>query len=383
MSAPPPPPTVAASIEGAGRATDESRPRTFPCEGCGANLEFSIDTQSLQCPFCGHVKELEIAPDAEVAEQDLRATLQRLAERRAEGGDPVVAGVREVRCGDCGADVRFTGTLTSDECPYCGAAMQLDGAHDAVDRIRVDGVLPFRVERETAAGNLAAWVRSRWFAPNDFLRRGVRGRFHGVYYPFWTFDALTMSAYRGERGEHYWVTVRAGDKTRRVRRTRWYPTSGSFRRFFDDVLVLAGKGLDRGLVHRLDPWPLDGCIPFTQEVLAGYLARTYDTTLQDGFSDAEQRIEAALRQETRERIGGDEQRIHSLRTEYGALAYKHLLLPLWLLAYKYHGKTYQVVVNAATGEVQGTRPWSWVKITLAIVSALAVAAIVYYLVQMR
>ena len=40
-----------------------------------------------------------------------------------------------------------------------------------------------------------------------------------------------------------------------------------------------------------------------------------------------------------------------------ALTYKHLLLPLWLLAYRYSETTYQVMVNAQTGEVQGERPW--------------------------
>ena len=45
-------------------------------------------------------------------------------------------------------------------------------------------------------------------------------------------------------------------------------------------------------------------------------------------------------------------------TNYHALTYKHLLLPVWMLAYRYGKKTYRVVVNAGTGEVQGGRPWS-------------------------
>jgi DNA-directed RNA polymerase subunit RPC12/RpoP len=383
-STPPPPPPVSpdgmVSSTGAGREVDPARPRVFPCDGCGANLEFSIDVQSLRCPFCGHVKAIEVAAGAAVEEQDLRAALARVAAQRSDG-DERIAGVQEVRCGDCGAEVRFVGTLTSDGCPYCGAAIQLDGVHEAEDRIKVDGVLPFQVPKDRARANLAAWVRSRWFAPNLFRRRGVEGRFQGVYLPFWTYDALTSNEYRGERGDHYWVTVRQGDKTTRVRKTRWSSASGSFRRFFDDVLVLAGRGLPRDLLDALDPWPLDGCMPFTPAVLAGHLARTYDLPLEEGFREAEQRIEAALRAEVRRRIGGDEQRIHDLRTGYGALSYKHLLLPVWLLAYKYHGKTYQVVVNAATGEVQGTRPYSWLKISLAVLAGLALAGGIYLLTQ--
>ena len=53
------------------------------------------------------------------------------------------------------------------------------------------------------------------------------------------------------------------------------------------------------------------------------------------------------------------------------MTYKHLLLPLWLLSYRYKKTVYQVVVNAQTGEVQGERPFSWIKISLAVIAAAA------------
>lgn len=381
---PPVPPVAGVSSEGAGAEVDQTRARTFPCAGCGAALTFSIEVQSLACGFCGTVREFDSTDGRAVDEQDLRAMLRDIAAGRVaagrdaerEDGEPVV---REVRCGDCGADVRFTGSLTSDECPYCGTAIQLEGVHDAEDRIRVDGVLPFGIDHDVAQRNLAAWVKSRWFAPNEFRRRGATGRFHGVYLPFWTYDALTMNDYTGERGEHYWVTVRRGDRTTRERRTRWYPASGSFRRFFDDVLVFAGAGLPRKIIAKLDPWPLDECVPFTPEFLAGYLARTYETPLDDGFDIAKERIHTAIRADVCNRIGGDVQRIHGIDTEFGALTYKHLLLPVWLLVYRFHGKPYQVAVNAVTGEVQGARPWSVWKITSAVLLAAGlIAGAVYW-----
>ena len=118
-----------------------------------------------------------------------------------------------------------------------------------------------------------------------------------------------------------------------------------------------------------------------QQVLAGYLARTYDVSLRDGFQEAEQRIESAIHSDVRQRIGGDTQRVHSISTDYGAMSYKHLLLPVWILAYKYGEKTYQVVVNAATGEVQGERPYSWIKITLFVLTIGVVATGIYLLVN--
>jgi hypothetical protein len=65
------------------------------------------------------------------------------------------------------------------------------------------------------------------------------------------------------------------------------------------------------------------------------------------------------------------------------VTFKHLLLPVWLMAYRYKDKPYRVVINAVTGEVSGERPYSVVKIVSAIVAGLAVAAAVWWLFQQQ
>ena len=375
--APSPAPLGAKASTGmAGQSIDEGKGRTFPCVQCGADLKFHVGEQSLKCPYCGHAKNLELKDGEDVVEQDFHALLDRLVRQRIEGQTETVE-TSEVRCGSCGSSVTFTGTLTSSSCAYCGSPVQRQNVHRAEHRVPVDGLLPFQVDRSLAQKNLREWVGSRWFAPSDFLKYGVEGRPTGVYMPYWTYDSMTANWYSGERGEHYYVNVGSGDKKRRERRTRWYPANGSFQRFFDDVLVCAAKGLPRRVVQKLEPWPLKRCLPFNQESLAGFLAETYQIPVDEGFREAKSRIEAAIRADVKRQIGGDTQRIHRINTDFAALTYKHLLLPVWLLAYKYHEKSYQVVINAGTGEVQGERPYSWVKITLAVLAVLAVAALVW------
>ncbi|MGD9854082.1 MAG: hypothetical protein AB7U20_03945 [Planctomycetaceae bacterium] len=372
------PPDHAADVLGrtdiAGQAVDDGRGRIFPCEGCGADLVFHIGQQKLKCPFCGAEKELELRPNAEIVEQDFLAMLDRLREQRATGHEGEL-GESEVRCESCGGTVVFMGTLTSSECPYCASPIQRERVHSATSRIPVDGVLPFLVDHDRAAKSLAEWVRSRWFAPNEFLKRGVTGKFHGVYLPYWTYDTLTYSVYRGERGEDYTETVGHGKNRRTVTRTRWYPASGDFQRFFDDVTVIGVRGLPTGYLHALEPWPFPKALPFTQQVLAGFLARTYDVPLEEGFQEAKQQIDSALHAETCRRIGGDRQRVHSLKSRYDAITFKHLLLPVWMMAYRYHDKPYRVFVNAGTGEVQGERPYSAWKIAFAVLCG-TIAAVV-------
>lgn len=348
-----------------GQTVDEGRGRIFPCEACGADLVFHIGQQKLKCPFCGAMKELELRPDARIVEQDYLAMLARLRERRENESDGEL-GDCEVRCESCGGTVVFSGTLTSSECPYCASPIQRERVHSATSRIPVDGVLPFLVDHDQAATALADWVRSRWFAPNEFLRRGVTGKFNGVYLPYWTYDTLTFSVYEGARGEDYTETVGHGKNRRTVVRTRWYPASGQFQRFFDDVMVLGTRGLPSDSLHALEPWPLSRTLPFTQQVLAGFLARTYDVSLEEGFRDAKERIDSALYAETCQRIGGDRQQVHSLKSRYDAITFKHLLLPVWMMAYRFRGKPYRVFVNAGTGEVRGERPYSGWKIAIAV-----------------
>jgi predicted RNA-binding Zn-ribbon protein involved in translation (DUF1610 family) len=358
-----------------GEAVDDGKGRIFPCEECGADVEFNIGSQALKCPFCGHVTKLDLDPDAEIREQDFEVMVARLEEQH-EADRHDEEGQSEVRCESCGGTVIFIGTLTSSACPYCGTPIQRENIHSATHRIPVDAVLPFMVDHERARKNLAEWVRSRWFAPNAFLKQGVSGNFNGVYLPYWTFDTLTFNAYSGERGDAYWVTVGSGQNQRQERRVRWSSASGRFQRFFDDVTIPASRGLDSKRLVALEPWPFGKMIPFTQQVLAGFLARTYDITLRDGFVAAKERVDSAIASDVRQRIGGDEQRVWSIQSRYDAITFKHLLLPVWLMTYRFHEKPYRVYINAATGEVQGDRPYSWVKITLAVLAALLVGAII-------
>ena len=374
------PPGVRGSTRGVGEAIDDGKGRIFPCEGCGADLRFTVDTQHLKCPFCGFEKDLEFQPEAVIAEQDLEVMLARLQELRRKGV-PDEQQTSEVRCSSCGGQVVFAGTLTSTECPYCASPIQRENIHESGVRVPVDGVLPFLVDHEQAAQELRTWVRLLWFAPTEFKQKGVAGKFQGVYEPYWTFDFETFTRYAGQRGDHYWVTVGSGKDERRVRHTNWTSAAGAFHRFFDDVLCFGSKGLPVWMTQALEPWPLDECQPFNQQVLAGFLARTYDIKIEEGLQGARSRAEAALNQDIRTRIGGDEQRVVHQQTQYNAVTYKHLLLPLWLLAYQYKGKLYQVAINGGTGEVQGERPYSAWKIFFAILAGVIAAGGIYLLTQ--
>jgi DNA-directed RNA polymerase subunit RPC12/RpoP len=346
----------------------EDQARSFPCEGCGSDLKFNIQVQQLKCPHCGFEKEIDLSEKAIIQEQDLNAMLEAQASHKKPSEQTQDT---EYNCRTCAGTVLFPNNIISTECPYCGSPVQKNEVHESDNRIPTDAVLPFLIARADAQKNLKDWVKGRWFAPGDFKERGVKGKFNGLYMPHWTFDALTFTEYRGERGENYTVKDNNGNTNTR---TRWYPASGRFQRFFDDVLVCAVRDAKRKLMEKLEPWHLDKVASFNQESLAGYTAMTYEVGLQEGFQIGKERMDDALRQEIKRRIGGDKQRIDHLKTRYDTLTYKNLMLPVWMLAYRYKDKSYQVVVNASTGEVQGERPWSWWKIFGVVLLGLSIVA---------
>ena len=105
--------------------------------------------------------------------------------------------------------------------------------------------------------------------------------------------------------------------------------------------------------------------------------------LDEGLTEARARMEAMIRRDVKFDIGGDRQRIHAMDVDLSAMTFKHVLLPVWLAAYKYRGKSYRFVVNGRTGRVQGERPYSAIKIAFAVLTGLIIAAIVGYLYAMN
>ncbi|MEO0380737.1 MAG: primosomal protein N' (replication factor Y) - superfamily II helicase, partial [Pseudomonadota bacterium] len=202
-----------------------------------------------------------------------------------------------------------------------------------------------------------------------------------------TFDADTRSAYTGERGTVYYETqtvMRDGKRTQvQVAKVRWRRTRGKVARFFDDVLVLASTSLPKRFTDALQPWDLSALQPYAPEFLAGFRAEGYSVELEQGFVEARQHMDQIIARDVRFDIGGDRQRIHAVDTKLGAVTFKHVLLPVWLAAYKYRGETYRFVVNGRTGRVQGERPYSTGKILLAVLAGVLVAGAIGFVMALQ
>jgi hypothetical protein len=81
-------------------------------------------------------------------------------------------------------------------------------------------------------------------------------------------------------------------------------------------------------------------------------------------------MDGSVRRSVERDIGGKHQRINAIRSQYDDITFKHILLPVWISAYRYRDKTFRFIVNARSGQVMGERPWSVAKITMVVVAVL-------------
>jgi DNA-directed RNA polymerase subunit RPC12/RpoP len=354
-----------------------SAAHAFPCASCGARLEYAPGTDVLRCPYCGHEQKVPEVPGLAVREH-------AYTELRTMARKPVASLAAHVFvCQKCGAQTESD--AIADRCQFCGAAMVAE--IDATELIAPEGVLPFGLDTDAMRTALRGWVSSRWFAPSSLKKVSEAEQVKGTYLPHWTYDARTVSDYDGQRGEHYWTTEtytetvngQTQTRTRQVQHTRWYPASGTVARDFDDVLVPATSHVTQEQLDKLTPWPLEQAVPYRPDYLAGYQALRYDTEPEAALEEAKARMAPVISDDCERDIGGDEQRVHSVATRYFDVTFKLLLLPVWIAAYLHAGKTYQVVINARTGEVSGQRPYSVPKIVAAVLAAAIVIALIVFL----
>ncbi len=357
------------------------QPRTFDCTSCGAELTFAAGTDKLHCEYCGSEQVIgEAAAAAPVLEHDLDAALADMPRRLVRD---LVQGGTEVRCSSCGAQTVLQGQAGS--CPYCDSPVVLVNAAEQEEVIAPESVLPFKVTVEQARASFHRWVDGLWFAPNDLSERARADKIDGIYLPYWTFDARATTRYRGERGDdytdtEYYTDSQGNRQSRTVTKTRWSSVSGTVRLTFDDVLVCGNAALPRDLIRQLEPWDLGELRPFDPAYLSGFVAERYAVDLHSAWREGQERMDERLRAAVKRDIGGDRQRIHGMNTDLADRRFKLCLLPLWISSFRYSGTVYRFLVNARTGEVAGKRPWSWIKIALAVLAALLVVGTVLALI---
>jgi hypothetical protein len=351
----------------------------FACPACGAEAQWNPAKQALVCPYCGTTAPMSGPPDAPggVREHDLVEALRALPdEKRGWKAEKV-----SVRCQSCQAISVFDPGTVAQRCAFCGSA-QIVPYEQVKPPISPESLLPFRLDQTRVREALRQWYGSRWFAPNRLKSAALTDTLHGVYLPYWTFDARARAFWTAESGYYYYTTESYRDsngqtRTRQVRHVRWQPSSGSLDHFFDDELVSASRGVDGTLLRKIEPFPLKELAPYAPSFVAGWTVEQYQLDLIGAARESRQRMEGEIRSLCASQVPGDTHRNLQVRSEFSGQTFKHLLLPIWFVKYDYGSRGFQVLVNGATGQTAGEHPLSAWKIFFLILF-LALAVLILY-----
>jgi hypothetical protein len=348
--------------------------RKFECDGCGALLLFDAATDQLKCGFCGSTRAIEreegwTAPETAIEEAETSAPRRSVE-------------TKTFRCDNCGAEVTFAPNVVADRCPFCGSSHVVEGAGDP-SRIRPVAVVPFAIAESAARAAWGVWIRKGLFRPSALRRTSVVEALRGIYVPFWTFDTATWSRWTADAGYRYTTTVMVNGRAQTQTHIRWVPASGERSDEYDDVLVCASRGVDEGILGKTYPYRLGEARAFREEYLSGWNAEEYAVDLGLGWRRAREHVNSEEVSRCAREVPGDTHRSLRVWTQHSRVTWKHLLLPLWIAAYRYRDKTWLFLVNGQTGKVAGRAPVSWVRVTAAVLLAAGLGALIWWLVERR
>jgi ribosomal protein S27E len=360
--------------------TEAIAKKKFSCPACGGEAVWTPAKQALVCPYCGATSpaqvELSATGEEVIKEHDLASALRNIPDDQRGWQVKRIS----VKCQSCQAISVFDPERVSQRCDFCGSTA-LVPYEEIKEAFRPESLLPMKLAEPQVRDSIHRWYRTRWFAPNKLKTRALTDTVRGLYVPYWTFDAQVHAEWTAESGYYYYETETYTDtngrtQTRQVQRVRWVSSSGSLDHFFDDELVPASRGVQPELLSGVEPFPTKELVGYQPGFLSGWVVERYQIDLLAAARNSREQMDAKLKSLCASQVPGDTHRNLQVYPNYSGQTFKHILVPIWLLSYDYGRRAFQVVINGYTGAIAGRYPKSWIKITLAILAALAAAGLI-------
>ncbi len=333
---------------------------------------------SYGCPHCGApVEPLDRFCNACGSEQAAVAIPVATAEPQ-----------RHFRCENCGAAVAVDLDQRSYVCAFCDSTYVVELSPEQTGRDSPEFVIGFAVTPEQAMEKFRTWLRQNaWFRPSDLRTAQIEEKLKGVYLPFWSFSMLAESRWAVSIGEYWYRTEtyttrengKTVTKTRTVRETEWWPLAGHHHFYYSGYMVSGSQGLSQSDADRIKPFHLAALRRYEPYFLAGWLCEEYSVernqaadVCQAEFSRREHTAIAAF-------LPGDTYSDLHVQTQFSRINSDLILLPIYLLSYRYQDRLYRFLVNGQTGKLVGDKPVSWRKITAAVVGPVVLVLLMVWL----
>lgn len=318
----------------------------FKCPSCGGYLEFDPSQQKFKCPYCGQLlSEEELREQS--GQREAQAEAAQAEAPAPEGGEHL----RAYHCQMCGAEIVTDETTAATRCYFCHSPVVL---HDRLDDdFRPDGVIPFKLDRETAEKQFLDYIGRKKFVDRAFFNGAQLEMFSGVYYPWWYTDIEGEAEFEGEGTRS---SVRS-TPSHIITTTRVYKVNREGKLSFRNLARKALTKADGKLSDGIHPYDVSEVVPYASGFLSGFLAEKRDIP--------ESQVENDALSEVRGYVPGMMQQNHPFNSLNGHASFapktvrsRYILLPAWVLTYKggKDGAPYYYMMNGQTGKVCGKLP---------------------------
>lgn len=268
-------------------------------------------------------------------------------------------------CQGCGASMSYDASAQALRCPFCGsAAMQSVPSRRS---LRCDWVVPLTVDLHQSESILRAWLGQGFWRPSDAARAAKIGEMVAVYIPFWVFEAETDTRWTADTSPA--PPGSRGD---------WAPVYGENRSQYRDILVAGSSILTSHEISAILPFHLNRAIHYEKMDLENAIVETLKVARKAARPLARAAIEERERQNCARSAPGKPRRV-KVNVRIHAMMGHPVLLPVWIMAYRYHDQVHRVLINGQTGKIAGSAPFSYGKLTLVVGGFVAVLVIILLL----
>ena len=340
--------------------TKKLKARSGKCENCGGIIVFNPKNQCLCCDSCGTIREFEKKKNVVKHNIDDKIEDKEYAKW--------VKQTKFINCENCGANIVLGQYEISKECPYCGSkyVSQIEN----LPGIKPDGIIPFAFNEEDASSIFFKTIKKKFFVPRSFKKRLPKNAVHGIYIPAFSFDADTVSKYKGKL-----IRTESDDDG-----SIEIPVmiDGDYSQEFSNILVETSSKISNYDLQQLSPFNMNGAYKFDINFIKGYSVEHYQEVLANCYDIARSTISDRIRKNILSEYNYSSVEYLDIDTKYSEEKYSYYLLPIYNFEYKYKKKIYTTQMNGQTGKIgQGLPVSGWKVGILIALGLLAVAGLTF------
>jgi DNA-directed RNA polymerase subunit RPC12/RpoP len=291
-------------------------------------------------------------------------------------------------CKNCGAALKVPQDQRSITCPFCDSNMVVVSTGEESGRQLPEFVVGFTITPQQALEKFREWLRSNgFFRPGDLSTAKIEEKLRGVYLPFWSFSMLAQSRWTAQIGEYWYrtetyTTIINGKpvtETRTVQETEWWNLEGQHHNYYSGYLISGSRGLPQSYAEQIKPFRLEAIKRYQPYFLAGWLSEEYSVDRDTALPLCQQEFQRWEQRNIERFLPGDTSRNVLVDCEFSDANSDLILLPVYLLSYRYGDKLFRFLLNGQTGKTAGDKPYSPMRIGAALVTAIVLIVIVWFL----